>query len=114
MSATSKGKNKWLTSKAGPVDVLYSVVWDQETLLPSHEDCSAGVAVNCATRHIEFVFDMTEGGEARPVGHIFMLVCAPILRQETIAAPNDLRIEVGGKFRPVVGQSPYAEVPAKE
>jgi hypothetical protein len=57
--------------------------------------------------------NMLECGKARPMYEILMLGSAPILRQETIAAANDLRVEVGRELRPVVGQTTNPEVPTQ-
>lgn len=61
-------------------------------------------------RLLQFVADVSESREAAPVDHVFLLGGTPIPSQETITAADDLCVEVGGEFWPVIGQAAYAEV----
>ena len=42
--------------------------------------------------------------------HVLVLSGSPILGQETIAAANDLSIEISGKLRPVIRQAPDPQI----
>lgn len=83
-----------LTCKARAVDVLYAMVGYEELLLPAHEDC-VDWCVSGKERALELVLDVSEGGEAAPVDHVFLVLCAPFAREESVAGSDDLGIEVG-------------------
>ena len=105
---------KSLTCKARAIDVLHTVVRDEELLLPAHKHCAAIERIlHRQVRLLELVLDVPERGEPRPVHHILLLVCSPVPRQETIPAANNLGVEVGRQFGPVVGKTTDAQVPAQ-
>lgn len=103
-----------LTSKTCTTDILYSMVRDKKSLLPPHEHGSP-----IAIRHgqmwpPELVLDMPESREALPMYHILLFICSPLLRQKAISIANDFCVKVCRQLGPIVGQSAYTEVPAKE
>ena len=103
-----------LTGKASTVDVLHTVVGDQELLLPAHEDRPSVERVGHRhLRLLELVPDVAEGREPRPVHHVLLLGRAPIARQEPVPTPNDLGVEVRRELGPVVGEAADAQVPAE-
>lgn len=64
--------------------------------------------------HVQLVLHMPEGGEPRPVGHVFLLVRSPVLRQEAIAIADDFSVKIGRELRPILSQALDAEVAAEE
>jgi len=96
--------------KASTADILHSVVGNQELLLPPHEDGSSVSIFHDQMRLLQLVADVPESREAAPVDHVFLLGCAPVPSQEAIATANNLCVEVGGEFWPVICQAAYAEV----
>lgn len=102
------------TSKTCTIDILYSVVRDKESFLPPHEN---GPPI--AIRHgemwsPEFVLDMPESRETLPMDHIFLFVRSPFFCQKAVAAADYLCVKVSCQLGPIIGQSTYAEVSAKE
>jgi hypothetical protein len=63
---------------------------------------------------LQLMLDMSESRETLPVDHILLLVGTPVLCQKTILVTDDFCIEIRGELWPVVGQTPYAEITAKE
>ena len=106
-------RTKPRTCKTCTIDVLYAMVRNEEALLPSHEHSST-VTVHCEMRHLQLVLDMAESGETSPMDHVLLLIGTPIPRQETIAASDDLGVEVGCQLRPVVGQSTNTKIAAQK
>ena len=102
------------TRKASTIDVLHTMVGNQELLLPAHEDRTAAERVRHGQqRLLQLRSHMTERGETGPVHHVLRLRSAPIAREEAIPAPNNLGVEVGRQFGPVVGKTTDAQVPAQ-
>lgn len=102
-----------LTSKACTVDILDTVVWNKELLLPPHEHCTAIEGVlHSQVGLLELVLDVPESRESRPVDHILLLRSAPIAGQESISTANYLSVKVGRELWPVVCQTPDSEVSA--
>lgn len=103
-----------LTRETGTVDVLHTVVRDEELLLPAHEHSPAVESVfHRQMRLVKLVLDMSERREPPPVNHVLRLGRAPVARQETIPTANDLGVKVRRKLWPVVCESTNAEVPAQ-
>jgi len=63
---------------------------------------------------LQLMLDMSESRETLPVDHILLLVGTPVLCQKPILVTDDFCIEIRGELWPVVGQTPYAEITAKE
>jgi len=103
-----------LTSKAGTTDVLHPVVRNQELLLPSHEHRPSIPIIDSHMRFLGLSFDVLECWESCPMDHVFMFRGTPILGQEPIPTSNDLSIEIGCEFRPIICQAPYPEVATQE
>ena len=78
------------------------MVWDQKLLLPSHKDRAAVSIFHRQMRFLQIISNMAESREASPMDHVFLLAGAPIPRQESVAAPNDFGIEIGGELGPIV------------
>lgn len=102
------------TCKAGTVDVLYSMIRHQEPLLPPHEYCAAVAVGHREVRLLKFILHMLECIEPLPMHHIFRFIRTPVLRQEAISAPNNLRVEIRREFRPVICQPAYPQISAEE
>src|SRR5882762_11076876 len=90
------------------------MIWNQKPLLPPHEHCTAVPITHRQVGFPQLVLDMSEGGETLPVDHIFLLVGTPVLCQKSILATNNFCIEIRGELWPVVCQTSYAEITAKE
>lgn len=73
------GGGPQLTCKAGTVDILYPVVWNQEFFLPPHKDGASISIVDGQARALSLMSDVTECREARPMDEIFIFASAPIL-----------------------------------
>lgn len=103
-----------LTCKACTVDILHTMVRNQELLLPPHEHRSAVQRVlHGQVRLLELVLHMPESGETGPVHHILLFRCTPVARQEPIPAANYLGVKVGRQLRPVVCEALDSQVPAQ-
>jgi hypothetical protein len=63
---------------------------------------------------LQLVLDMSESRETLPVDHVLLLVGTPILGQKSILAADDFCIKICGELWPIVCQTPYAEITAKE
>lgn len=103
-----------LTSETCTVDVLHSVVGNEESFLPSHEDGPAVAIWHGQVGSLELILDVAERREALPVHHVFLLVGAPLLRQKTIAAAYDFCVKISCQLRPIISQSTYTEVAAEK
>ena len=90
------------------------MVWYQEPLLPPYENGPSVTIRYGAIWFSNFLLDMPEGGETRPVHHILCFVGSPIPRQEPVATTDDLSVEVCGELRPVVRQTANAKVTTQE
>jgi hypothetical protein len=86
----------------------------QELLLPSHKDGSAIPLADRQIRFLELILDVPEGGETRPVNHVFMFTRPPVLRQESISTADNLGVKVRRKLWPIVGQPSDAKIATEE
>jgi hypothetical protein len=89
---------------------MYTMIWNQEAFLPSHEDGTPVPVCHGEMGAFELMSYMFEGGEAGPVDHIILFRGTPVLCQETVTASDDFGIEECGQFWPVVCQTTNAEV----
>jgi hypothetical protein len=106
------GSEEDLTCKTRTADVLHAMVGHKELLLPPHEHSPSVSIFHSQMRFLELVSDMSEGWETTPVNHVLLLCSAPASGEETVPAPDDLRVKERRELRPVVGQPADAEVPA--
>ena len=90
------------------------MVWDKESLLPTHKDGPAVILGHGQVRSLQFVFNMPECREALPMNHVFLFRGTPIARQEAVAAPNNFGIEIGCELWPVLCQAAYPQVTAQK
>lgn len=102
------------TCKARAVDVSDPVVWDEEALFPTHEDTVTIAVADGEPWPADLLSDLLKCREARPVSHIFLLACTPVVSEEAVSRTDYLGIEVGGELWPVVCEATDAKVSTKE
>lgn len=90
------------------------MVRNQKPLLPPHKHYTTVSIAHSQVWLLQLMLDVSESGETLPVNHILLLVGTPFLCQKSILVADDFCIEICGEFWPVVGQTPYAEIAAKE
>ena len=88
------------------------MIWDQESLLPSHEDDSSVPLVDSHMWKFSFMLYMFKCGKSRPMHDIFMSSCTPVLGEETIPTSNDLGIKISGQLWPIVSQTADPKITA--
>jgi hypothetical protein len=102
-----------LTRKTCTINVLHTMIWHQEPLLPPHKDSTSIPIVHRQIRPFELMFHMSESRKTLPMNHIFLLVCPPILGQKPIPTANYFCIEIRSELRPIICQAPDAKVATK-
>ena len=107
MSEVDCENGKGSTCKTGAIDVLYAMVRDKESLLPTHKDSPTVVIGHCQVRSLQFVFNMSECWEALPVDHVFLFRGTPITSQEAVTAADNLCVKVSCELWPVLRQASY-------
>lgn len=112
----SQERNRWQrrTCKACAIDVLYTMIRNQKPFLPPHEHCTTVPIVHRQMWFLQFMLDMSEGRETLPMDHVLLFVCTPVLCQKSILVTDDLCIKIRGELGPVVCQTSYAKITAKE
>lgn len=103
-----------LTSKTCTIDILYPVIRNQEPFLPPHEYRSTISIRHCQMWLSQLIPHMSKSRKARPVCPILRLSSPPILCQEPMSRTDNLGIEVCREFRPIIGQSTNAQIPAQK
>ena len=103
-----------LTCEAGTVDVLHTVIRDEEPFLPAHENRTAVTVGEGVAGLLQLVLDRLECREPLPVHHIVLLGSVPLPREEPMSAANDFGIEIRCQLGPVVSEAANAEVTAEE
>jgi len=93
------------TCKTCAIDVLYTMIWNQEPLFPPHKDYTAVSIVKSQVRVLCVVSDVLKGGKSRPVHQVLVLSSTPILCEETITVANDLSVKIRRELRPVIRQT---------
>ena len=89
------------------------MVGDQKLFLPAHEDRAAVGVLHREVGLLEVVAHVAEGREASPVDHVLLLCRAPVPGQEAVPAADDLCVEVGREFRPVVREAADSQIAAE-
>ena len=92
------------TCEAGAVDILHTVIVNEEALLPSHEHGIDG-SVGRQKRALELVLYMPEGGEAAPVNHVLLILRSPFACEKAMPGTDDLVVKVRQQLGPIVGES---------
>ena len=90
------------------------MIRNQKSLLPSHKHRPPILVAHGQQGLFELALDMPEGRKTLPVGGVLVLGCAPILGEEAVATSDDLGVEIRRELRPVVRETPDAEVPAEK
>lgn len=83
-----------------------------ELLLPAHEHGTSVCILHGQIWFLGFVPDVSERREAGPMDHVFLFGSAPLLREEAVAATDNLCVKVCGKLGPVVREARDMQVSA--
>jgi hypothetical protein len=98
------------TCKACTADILNTMIWNQKSFLPSHEHRPAVPVLHGQQWLLELVLDMAKSRKSRPMHHVLLLGSAPVSGQKTIPTTDDLGVKISRELRPVVRETPDAEV----
>lgn len=91
----------------------HTMIWNQEGLLPAHENILSLCAVFVVKiGFLGLFWKRSPCGEASPMCHVGLIGCAPcrMPRLECVLGSNDLAFEIGGQ-RGVIRGKPYTRVP---